>query len=186
MSCLSRTTPPACPTTPPACHTTTRSYPYIHDPSISPRAPHLRRREECDRICALASLPPALSAYRVLSLSPHSSLSVITSRYRTLLRMVHPDKCDHPNASLAFRTLREAYAWLSRPSPSWEDVRTLRLAIDAMQRDTSTAKECVAKASPAATARFFFSPRSPRTPPRRGDTYEVDARRRLGRKVSRS
>jgi len=53
--------------------------------------------------------------FKVIQVTKDASLDVISSSYKTLSKLVHPDKCNLANAILATQKLNEAYEWLKNP-----------------------------------------------------------------------
>lgn len=54
------------------------------------------------------------SAWDVLGLPPGTSLDLVRQRYRDLILLVHPDKCELPAAAAAFREVHAAFGAASR------------------------------------------------------------------------
>lgn len=52
---------------------------------------------------------------KVIKVTKDASLDAISSSYKTLSKLVHPDKCNLANAILATQKLNEAYEWLKNP-----------------------------------------------------------------------
>jgi hypothetical protein len=67
------------------------------------------QRREIARILAL----PEAQHYETLGLSERSSLPKIKSKFRTIARLLHPDKCKIPQAHEAFLRLQAAHAVLT-------------------------------------------------------------------------
>ena len=73
-------------------------------------APLLDAESEVRRVCSLTRP----SAWKVLGVERRASLAECRQRYRELVLLVHPDKCDDPRAGAAFRAVHEAFLAASR------------------------------------------------------------------------
>ena len=69
------------------------------------------------------ALRPGASAFARLGLpDAHCETTVLRRAYRTAALLVHPDKCAHPEAKMAFQKLSEAFDLLSGPQGQKEQL----------------------------------------------------------------
>ena len=54
-----------------------------------------------------------MNLYKVLELEEHATISEIKKSYKRLAKIYHPDKCNHPNATIKFQEINYAYEILS-------------------------------------------------------------------------
>ncbi len=66
--------------------------------------------------------------YDILSVRPDASLQDITTAYRKLAKILHPDVCESPDADELFKVVNEAYQVLKDPKKREEYDATLVLA----------------------------------------------------------
>ncbi|WP_319579398.1 DnaJ domain-containing protein [uncultured Methanospirillum sp.] len=68
--------------------------------------------------------------YDILNLRPDASLHEITTAYRKLAKILHPDVCESPDADELFKVVNEAYQVLKDPKKREEYDATLVIAED--------------------------------------------------------
>ncbi|MDD1728164.1 MAG: DnaJ domain-containing protein [Methanospirillum sp.] len=71
---------------------------------------------------------PEENYYDILSVRPDASLQDITTSYRKLAKILHPDVCESPDADELFKVVNEAYQVLKDPKKREEYDATLVLA----------------------------------------------------------